>query len=178
MRKGVGVYKSTDGGKPDPLGGIEFHQPGDPTIAVDNFNDPTGNTIYVTSGRGVHGIFDHRRRGFADPARNARCRRLEVNEWRSDVHATPTQHFVIGRSLARRSNRPWVVSRGNGSGDRSDAPGVIYASAYNVGVWRSTDNGATWTNIHTCQTCGGGASRSDLRSRRRRTAHADVSDRR
>jgi hypothetical protein len=27
-------------------------------------------------------------------------------------------------------------------------PGVIYATAYNVGVWRSVDNGATWTNIH------------------------------
>jgi hypothetical protein len=39
---------------------------------------------------------------------------------------------------------------------------VIYASAYNVGVWRSNDNGATWTNIHTCQTCGGGASRSEF----------------
>jgi hypothetical protein len=25
--------------------------------------------------------------------------------------------------------------------------GVVYASAYNVGVWRSTDDGATWTQI-------------------------------
>src|SRR5262249_24384270 len=27
---------------------------------------------------------------------------------------------------------------------------VLYASAYNVGLWRSTDNGANWTNIHPC----------------------------
>src|SRR4030095_4768980 len=32
--------------------------------------------------------------------------------------------------------------------------GVIYASAYNVGIWRSIDNGTTWTNIHTVTNTG------------------------
>src|SRR5438132_5218560 len=55
---GVGVYRSTDGGKTwNALGGnTNFTNRATRTIAVDNFNDPTGNTIYVTSGRGVHGI--------------------------------------------------------------------------------------------------------------------------
>src|SRR5205085_2431040 len=55
---GVGVYKSTDGGNTwTPLGGnSNFTNRATRTIAVDNFNDSTGKTIYVTSGRGVHGI--------------------------------------------------------------------------------------------------------------------------
>jgi hypothetical protein len=32
--------------------------------------------------------------------------------------------------------------------------GVIYASAYNVGIWRSTDNGANWTQIHSVTNTG------------------------
>src|SRR5207248_5438247 len=55
---GVSVYKSTDGGKTwAALGGnSNFTNRATRTIAIDNFNDTTGNTIYVTSGRGVHGI--------------------------------------------------------------------------------------------------------------------------
>src|SRR5207245_5233166 len=55
---GVGVYKSTDGGNTwTPLGGnSNFTNRATRTIAVDNFNDSTGKTIYVTNGRGVHGI--------------------------------------------------------------------------------------------------------------------------
>src|SRR5262249_38536418 len=52
---GVGVYKSTDGGKTwNPLGGnANFTNRAIRTIAVDNLNDSTGNTIYVTSGHGT-----------------------------------------------------------------------------------------------------------------------------
>src|SRR5438552_4505175 len=55
---GVGVYKSTDGGKTwAALGGnSNFTNRAIRTIAIDNLNDSTGGTIYVTSGRGVHGI--------------------------------------------------------------------------------------------------------------------------
>ena len=55
---------------------------------------------------------------------------------------------------------------------------VIYAGAYNVGVWRSLDDGATWTNIHPCAvdplvtdntspffgTCGAAADRSAIQA--------------
>src|SRR5439155_12771006 len=55
---GVGVYKSIDGGAhwTALAGNSSFTNRAIRTIAVDNLNDPTGNTIYVTSGRGVHGI--------------------------------------------------------------------------------------------------------------------------
>src|SRR5206468_7161725 len=54
---GVGVYKSTDGGSTwTPLGGnSNFTNRSIRQIAIDP-NDPTGNTIYVADGRGVHGI--------------------------------------------------------------------------------------------------------------------------
>src|SRR5213080_2453484 len=54
---GVGVYKSADGGKTwTALGGnSNFTNRATRTIAIDP-NDATGNTIYVTDGRGVHGI--------------------------------------------------------------------------------------------------------------------------
>src|SRR5882724_10502899 len=55
---GVGVYKSADGGNTWTAlaGNSNFTNRATRTIAIDNLNDPTGNTIYVTSGRGVHGI--------------------------------------------------------------------------------------------------------------------------
>ena len=31
---------------------------------------------------------------------------------------------------------------------------MLYASAYNVGVWRSNDNGSTWTQIHSVTNTG------------------------
>src|SRR2546429_3869982 len=54
---GVGVYKSTDGGKTWAAlaGNSNFTNRAIRTIAIDP-NDATGNTIYVTDGRGVHGI--------------------------------------------------------------------------------------------------------------------------
>src|SRR6516164_10940039 len=54
---GVGIYKSTDGGNTwSPLGGnASFMFRSIRQITIDP-NDPSGNTIYVASGRGVHGI--------------------------------------------------------------------------------------------------------------------------
>src|SRR5882724_5992222 len=112
---GVGVYKSTDGGKTwTALGGnSNCTNRATRTIAVDNFNDSTGHTIYVTSGRGL-----------ADPARNARYRRLEVDRWRRDLHAAPAQQRQFGRAVrsdVRIELR--IVPRRNGVSGRSDARG-------------------------------------------------------
>src|SRR4051795_8259408 len=54
---GVGVYKSTNGGDTwTPLGGnANFVNRAVRNITVDQF-DPTGNTIWIADGRGVHGI--------------------------------------------------------------------------------------------------------------------------
>jgi hypothetical protein len=163
---GVGVYKSTDGGNTwAPLGGnSNFTNRATRTIAVDNFNDPTGNTIYVTSGRGVHGISSTT----AGAVSQIPPGTPGVGVWKStDGGATFTQlqhsTFVIGPQPGQKFESTFGSSRGaTALAVDPTHPGVLYASAYNVGVWRSPDNGATWTNIHTCQTCGGGASRSEF----------------
>src|SRR6478672_7111136 len=149
---GVGVYKSTDGGNTwTPLGGnSNFTNRATRTIAVDNFNDPTGNTIYVTSGRGVHGISSTT----AGAVSQIPPGTPGVGVWKStDGGATFTQlqhsTFVIGPQPGQTFESTFGSSRGaTAFAVDPTHSGVIYASAYNVGIWRSTDNGATWTQIH------------------------------
>jgi len=164
---GVGVYKSTDGGAhwTALAGNSSFTNRAIRTIAVDNLNDPAGNTIYVTSGRGVHGISSTT----AGAVSQIPPGTPGVGVWKStDGGATFTQAQPSSVSIAGgQPGQTFLSTFGSSRGATALAIdpshlGVIYASAYNVGVWRSIDNGATWINIHACQTCGGGASRSEF----------------
>src|SRR5207248_9417990 len=147
---GVGVYKSTDGGKTwTALGGnSNFTNRATRTIAIDNFNDPTGQTIYVTSGRGVHGISSTTAGAVSQIPGGP-----GVGVWKStDSGATFTllQPSVVTLGGQPGQSFPSSFGSSRGATDVAIDPthsGVIYASAYNVGVWRSVDNGTTWTNI-------------------------------
>jgi len=173
---GVGIYKSTDGGDTwSALGGnANFVNRAIRDITIDH-NDPTGNTIYVADGRGVHGISSTT----AGPL-SAIPGAPGVGIWKStDGGATftlaqPTDVTIGGTTFPS--------SFGSSRGATRVAvdpthPGVVYAGAYNVGVWRSLDDGATWTNIHPCSvdpivppspalpvsgTCGAVADRSEF----------------
>jgi hypothetical protein len=149
---GVGVYKSTDGGKTwNAVGGnSSFTNRATRTIAVDNLNDPTGQTIYVTSGRGVHGISSTTAGAVSQIPPGI----PGVGVWKStDGGATFTLLQPSTVTLGPQPGQQFPSSFGSSRGATALAvdpthAGVIYASAYNVGIWRSTDNGANWTQIH------------------------------
>ena len=147
---GVGIYKSTDGGATwSPLGGnANFMNRAVRQIAVDP-NDPSGNTIYVADGRGVHGISSTTAGAVSQIPGGP-----GVGVWKStDGGATFTllQHstVVLGPLPGQTFESTFGSTRGatDVAVDPTHA-GVIYATAYNKGVWRSTDNGANWTQLN------------------------------
>src|SRR5437773_1959536 len=148
---GVGVYKSIDGGANwTALGGnSSFTNRAIRTIAIDNLNDATGNTIYVTSGRGVHGISSTTAGAISQIPGGP-----GVGVWKSTdgganfTLAQPTT-VVLGPNPGQTFPSSFGSTRGATAlaVDPTHA-GVIYATAYQKGVWRSTDSGANWTQIH------------------------------
>jgi hypothetical protein len=146
---GLGIYKSTDGGDTwTALGGnANFLNRAIRQIAIDP-NDATGNTIYVADGRGVHGISSTTAGAVSQIPGSP-----GVGVWKStDGGATFTLLQPSNVSLAGPPPQTIPSSFGSTRGATDVAvdpthPGVVYASAYNVGVWRSTDNGTTWTNL-------------------------------
>ncbi|HEX4526227.1 MAG TPA: sialidase family protein [Gaiellaceae bacterium] len=147
---GVGIYKSTDGGDTwTALGGnSNFTFRAIRQISVDK-NDPTGKTIYVADGRGVHGISSTTAGAVSQIPGGP-----GVGVWKStDGGATftllqPTT-VVLGPLPGQTFPSSFGSTRGATAVELDPThPGVVYATAYQKGVWRSTDNGATWTNIH------------------------------
>src|SRR5438477_12477989 len=148
---GVGAYKSTDGGKTwVALGGnSNFTNRAIQKIAIDNFNDPSGNTIYVAAGRGVHGISSTTAGAVSQIPGGP-----GVGVWKStDGGVTFTLAQPSTVVLGAQPGQTFPSSFGSTRGATALAvdpthAGVIYATAYQKGVWRSNDNGANWSNIH------------------------------
>ena len=148
---GVGIYRSTDGGNTwgDPLGATEFSGRAVGTIAL-NPNNP--KIVYAGSTRGVRGVSSVTGGGVTlipGAAIWGLYKSTDGGATWSYIHngaaavcpQTPTTIAGNTTPCSARGLRRVVIDPGNAN--------IVYASSYGRGVWRSTDGGATWTQIKT-----------------------------
>ena len=148
---GAGLYKSTDGGDTwtGPLGPSVFNGRAIGSIAV---RPGAPNTIYVATTRGVRGISSVTGGAVATAIPGAAAWGLYKS---TDGGATWT--FLHNGAAAAAACDTVAEAIAPGSpcsfqGVRRIAldpsnPDTVYAGSYARGVWRSTDAGATWTQI-------------------------------
>ncbi len=147
---GVGMYKSTDGGDTwtGPLGAGVFNGRAIGSIAVKP-GDPA--TIYAATTRGVLGVSSVSGGGVSLIPGAAAWGLYKSSDggatWTFLHNGSPlaTQCDTVAEAIAGGS--PCSVR-----GVRRVAldpldPNVVYAGSYSRGVWRSTDAGASWTQI-------------------------------
>jgi hypothetical protein len=133
---GVGIYKTTDGGQTWALvpGSGIFFQRSIGQMAFDN-----AHNLLVPIDSGVRGV-------------------SSVSS--GALSSGSTTHPLVTRGLWRQSGatftliRPIVAPPATARGSTTvkvdpTHPGVIYVNEFSQGIWRSNDNGATWTQIKT-----------------------------
>jgi hypothetical protein len=168
---GVGLYKSTDGGNhwSGPYGTSAFNARGVGSIRVKP-GDP--NTIYAASAFAVRG-------------HSSVCCYAGVSQYRALIPGAP--QWGLYRST--NGGQTWTLVH-NGSTSPSDCgtdiaaiannttpcsprgvrdieidpsnPNIVYAASYARGVWRSSDNGTTWTQIKPSLNAAIGTTRPDI----------------
>ncbi len=145
---GVGIYKTTDGGQTWTLvpGSDIFFQRAIGQMAFDN----AGNLLVpiASSVRGVSSVTS------------------------GALSSAATGHPLVTRGLWRQTGatftiiRPIVAvatARGSTTVQVDPThPGVLYVNEFSRGVWRSTDNGATWTQIKTPLNSGRSTDRAEF----------------
>ncbi len=148
---GVGIYKSTDGGDTwtGPLGYSVFKGRAVGTIAVKTGDS---NTIYAGSTRAVLGVTSSTA-GAVSLIPGAAMFGLYKstdggNTWTLIHEGSADVSQCTAVTIPLVSNATACSPRGTRrvAVDPSD-PKTVYASSFGRGVWRSSDEGATWTQV-------------------------------
>ena len=125
--------------------------------------DPSNaNIMYVSSARGVRGISSVSRWSREPRSRSSAVRNMEVNGWRSKLHALELPRCLPEPNAPgqRRnySGKLWLNAwRSSRLRSTPASSSIVYAAPFpqnnalplntKGGVWRSTDSGANWTQI-------------------------------
>lgn len=147
---GAGLYRSTDGGDTwsGPLGASVFGGRSIATIAVDPGD---ANTLYVGTTRGVRGVSSVTGGAVSLIPGAPKWGLYKSTDggatWTFVHNGAATTTGCTGDSNESGGNTP-CSPRGvrRVRLDPSD-PRIVYASAYQRGMWRSADSGATWAQI-------------------------------
>lgn len=162
---GVGIYKSTDGGDTwtGPLGVSAFNARAVGTIAV---KPGDKNTIYAGSTRAVRGVASVSGGGVSiipGAPRWGLYKSTDGGQTWSFIHngaATPgvcvgdVSEALNGATCSPRGVRRIAIDPSN--------PDTVYAGSYARGVWRSTDGGATWSQIKLSLNSAQGTTRPEI----------------
>jgi hypothetical protein len=148
---GVGLYKSTNGGTSwtGPLGKTELGGKGIGDIVVKP-GDP--NTLYVGTTSALRGMSSVCCSGVTRPVPGAAKWGLYKSTdggatW-SFIHNGSVNATDCTGSAAEFANAAVCSPRGVRHVALDPAnPNIVYASSYARGIWRSSDAGATWTQI-------------------------------
>jgi hypothetical protein len=153
---GVGIFKSTDGGNTwsSAIGASYFGYRAISSIVIDHSTNPA--TVYVGTTRAVRGVAS-----VTGGAVSLYPTTPGVGIWKStDGGGTftllnPSPVTIVSGTTPLTFQSSFGSPRGVSriALDPSNA-NTVYASAYGVAIWRSTDAGANWTQIKTPLTGG------------------------
>jgi hypothetical protein len=148
---GVGLYKSTDGGDTwtGPLGKDKLGGKGIGDIVIKPDEPDTLYVATVTALRGMSSVCcSGVTRPVPDAAKWGLYKSTDGGEHFTFIHNGSTDPAACTGSAAEWANQGVCSPRGVRyiELDPSD-PDTVYASSYARGIWRSTDDGGTWTQI-------------------------------
>ena len=148
---GVGIYKTTDGGATwtGPLGASVFNARAVGTIAV---VPGSPNTIYAGSTRAVRGVSSVSGGGVSIiPGAPQWGLYKSTNggaSWTFIHNGAATPGVCTGSATEAAGGTPCSPRGVRRVVLDPQSASIVYASSYSRGVWKSTDGGATWTQIH------------------------------